>query len=73
MGQPKQICVRPFALGPRFDELEVFGEVDRLQLVVHELADVPWKIVVSETKKKMTTLKISSLIQSLFRHGGLDS
>jgi hypothetical protein len=47
--------VRPFALGPRFDELEVFGEVDGLQLVVHELADVPRKVVVSETKKYENT------------------
>ena len=47
--------MRPFALGPRFDELEVFGEVDGLQLVVHELADVPRKVVVSETKKYENT------------------
>lgn len=38
--------MRPPALGPRRDVLQVVREVDRVQLVVHELPDVPREVVV---------------------------
>ena len=38
--------MRPFALGPRVDELEVLRQVDGLQFVVHKFADVPGQVVV---------------------------
>ena len=50
--QSKEIGVRPFAFWPRFNKLQVLREVDGLQLVVHELPDVPRQIVVSENEKE---------------------
>ncbi len=40
--------MRPLALRPRVDVLQVVREVHRLQLVVHKLANVPREVVVAE-------------------------
>ena len=41
----------PLALGPGLDVLEVVREVDGVQLVVDELADVPREVVVPAKKE----------------------
>ena len=38
--------MRPFAFGPGIDVFEIVGEIDRVQLTVDKLANVPRKIVV---------------------------
>jgi hypothetical protein len=45
-------------LVPGLDELQVFREVDRLQLVVDELPDVPGKVVVPETTNKSKVVSV---------------
>ncbi len=44
--------MRPLAGGPRLHVLEIVREVHLVQLVVHELADVPREVVVSERRRK---------------------
>ena len=51
LSEAGDVCVGPLALGPWIHVLEVVGKVDRVQLVVHEFANVPWKIVVSKREK----------------------
>ena len=46
LADPVEVSVRPGAVAPRRDESQVVGEVDRVQLVVDELADVPGEVVV---------------------------
>ena len=40
------VRMRPFAFGPGIDVFEIVGEIDRVQLTVDKLANVPRKIVV---------------------------
>ncbi len=44
--------MRPLARRPRLHVLQVVREVHLVQLVVHELADVPREVVVAARKKK---------------------
>jgi hypothetical protein len=45
-------------LVPGLDELQVFREVDRLQLVVDKLPDVPGKVVVPETTDESKVVSV---------------
>lgn len=47
---PREVSVRPGARGPRGYSPQISGEVEPLQLVVYEVADVPGEIIVSETE-----------------------
>ena len=54
--QPVEVGVRPEAIAPRREEPEVVGEVDRVELVVDELPDVPGQVVVAEEREKKVIL-----------------
>ncbi len=44
--------MRPLARRPRLHVLQVVREVHLVQLVVHELADVPREVVVAARKRR---------------------
>ena len=59
--EPVEICVRPAALSPGRDVAQVVRQVDRVQLVVDELADVPRQVIVPRNKDtNITKHKISA-------------
>ena len=52
VGESHDVGVGPRALGPRLDVLEVVREVHGVELVVHELPDVPREVVVAAENKE---------------------
>ena len=52
VGESHDVGVGPRALGPRLDVLEVVREVHGVELVVHELPDVPREVIVAAEKKE---------------------
>ena len=70
--QSSEISVRPLWSSPRIFSFEIAGEVHRIQLVVHKLSYIPWKIIVPEIGSKaaaQNTIYVFKCIQRRARTG----
>ena len=57
LDDPGQVRVGPLGGSPRRDLRQVRAEVDRLELVMNKLPDIPGKIVVAEKVKIISFLE----------------